>query len=209
MQSPDFYKRYLNAQFGYLTVLERIASVPVGKKGKTTSLFLCKCKCGKSKSVKLTHLKNGHVKSCGCFKRSGSNNPNWQGYQTIPLHKFNSYRNGAILRGLEFSITIELCYELLETQKGLCNLTGLPIDIKTSASLDRIDSKRGYTPDNLQWVHKDVNRLKMDLPEDRMKYLCGKISRFNGIPTEINNKNNLNHYTFRRLWSNAELSLLD
>ena len=39
-------------------------------------------------------------------------------------------------------------------------------DSKT-ASLDRIDSSKGYTEDNIQWVHKDVNQMKMDLPEQR------------------------------------------
>ena len=35
-----------------------------------------------------------------------------------------------------------------------------------TASLDRIDSKKGYTIDNIQWVHKDVNKMKMDLQEE-------------------------------------------
>ena len=35
-----------------------------------------------------------------------------------------------------------------------------------TASLDRIDSNKGYTIDNVQWVHKDINKMKMDLEED-------------------------------------------
>ena len=34
-----------------------------------------------------------------------------------------------------------------------------------TASLDRIDSKKGYIEGNVQWVHKNVNKMKMDLDE--------------------------------------------
>ena len=34
-----------------------------------------------------------------------------------------------------------------------------------TASLDRIDSKLGYILGNIQWVHKQINEMKMDLAE--------------------------------------------
>ena len=36
-----------------------------------------------------------------------------------------------------------------------------------AASLDRIDSKKGYTEDNVQWVHKYVQRMKNAFSEKR------------------------------------------
>ena len=44
-------------------------------------------------------------------------------------------------------------------------------------SLDRIDSKKGYVKGNVQWVHKTVNRLKMDLSEEELMYWCNLIVR--------------------------------
>lgn len=35
-----------------------------------------------------------------------------------------------------------------------------------SASLDRIESNKGYVVDNIQWVHKFVNVMKWNIPED-------------------------------------------
>jgi hypothetical protein len=83
-------------------------------------------------------------------------------------------------RGLAVTLTPDEMASLFEVQEGKCALTGLPIEFggqgeATTASLDRIDSKKGYVPGNVQWVHKDVNELKMDLPETRLIELCTKI----------------------------------
>ena len=36
---------------------------------------------------------------------------------------------------------------------------------KGTASLDRIDSTKGYVRGNIQWVHKDINWFKRDYPK--------------------------------------------
>lgn len=51
---------------------------------------------------------------------------------------------------------------------------------ETTASLDRIDSNRGYTQDNVQWVHKDVNKMKMDLNQQIFVELCRAIAAHSG-----------------------------
>jgi hypothetical protein len=54
----------LGQTFNYLTVMAFD-----GLKGKTKrSYWLCKCTCGNFKSVSGSSLKNGNVKSCGCFR---------------------------------------------------------------------------------------------------------------------------------------------
>lgn len=45
-----------------------------------------------------------------------------------------------------------------------------------SASLDRIDSKKSYTVDNVQWVHKDVNWMKNKFDQDYFIEMCGRIA---------------------------------
>ena len=46
-----------------------------------------------------------------------------------------------------------------------------------TASIDRKNSKLGYTKENIQWVHKDVNYMKMNLSEKYFIKLCKLISR--------------------------------
>ena len=46
---------------------------------------------------------------------------------------------------------------------------------KSTASLDRIDSSKGYTIDNIQWLHKDINKMKWDFSQEKFLELCKKI----------------------------------
>ena len=48
-----------------------------------------------------------------------------------------------------------------------------------TASLDRIDNTKGYTQDNVQWVHKDINRIKSDLSQEYFLTLCKTVVDWN------------------------------
>lgn len=50
--------------FGYLHVIGRDTS----KKGDTAH-WICRCKCGTICSKDGKYLRNGHAKSCGCFRK--------------------------------------------------------------------------------------------------------------------------------------------
>lgn len=57
------YKDITGKKFGRLLVLKK-----VNKTDKQYHLFwLCKCDCGKSKVIRGDSLKNGAIRSCGCF----------------------------------------------------------------------------------------------------------------------------------------------
>lgn len=45
-----------------------------------------------------------------------------------------------------------------------------------TASLDRKDSLKGYTIDNIQWLHKDVNQMKRNYSEEYFINTCLKIA---------------------------------
>jgi hypothetical protein len=47
-----------------------------------------------------------------------------------------------------------------------------------TASLDRIDSTKGYIEGNLQWVHRDINKLKKNLPDDRFVEICRAVASY-------------------------------
>lgn len=83
-------------------------------------------------------------------------------------------------RNLSLEITHEDIYQQYINQNKKCALTGKelllsPDFIKNEASVDRIDSKKGYTKDNIQLVHKKINQIKMDLPEDELFSMCKNI----------------------------------
>jgi hypothetical protein len=61
-------KDLINQQFGYLTVIEKIGYIFVDANNRAAE-WKCLCSCGNVCFVKTNLLCNGHVKSCGCFKK--------------------------------------------------------------------------------------------------------------------------------------------
>jgi len=101
----------------------------------------------------------------------------FRGYGNINLTYWTSVIKGAKNRNLCLEITIINAWDLFISQRGYCALTGLPIYLtynsNQTASLDRIDSSKGYTQDNIQWIHKDINvKLKRNLSESKLREYC-------------------------------------
>jgi len=104
----------------------------------------------------------------------------------IRANYFASIKSAAKKRKLEFKITIDEIWIKFKEQKGLCALSGVKLRFNDvgenkntqTASLDRIDSNIGYTRDNIQWVHKDINKMKMDMDEKEFIYKCGQIYNY-------------------------------
>ena len=65
--------------------------------------------------------------------------------------------------------------KLLQASEYRCTVTGQTMNLKShprkkanpfKASLDRIDSTKGYTEGNVQWVCLAVNQMKSDKTEE-------------------------------------------
>lgn len=107
-------------------------------------------------------------------------------HHTIPGRYFFSLENGANRRNIPFNITLDQLWELFVKQDGKCALSGLNIRFhlpgekctEQTASVDRINSDLGYTIDNIRWVHKTINLMKMDLQNQEFIYLCKKVAEY-------------------------------
>jgi hypothetical protein len=158
----------IGKKFGKWTVLSRTThELP---SGKPVFMATCRCECGTVRDVVVAHLVRGNSRSCGCekshyLKLRGTGNAKFNGYKDISGTIWNHIRKGAAIRKIEFTVSIENAWQLYETQERKCALTRLPIKFdrfcaESTASLDRIDSSKDYTLDNVWWVHKDVNIMK-------------------------------------------------
>ena len=95
----------------------------------------------------------------------------------IRVSWFNKFKIHAELRNINFDVTIEFIAELFKEQDYRCALTGIPLEfpevgLKIDVSIDRIDSKLGYTKDNVQLVHKDINMMKQQYDNDYFIEMC-------------------------------------
>lgn len=118
-----------------------------------------------------------------CKKCSSNNEPSGMD-GSVRVSWFNSVKKRSELRQLEWDLTLDFLNKLYRKQKGLCKLSGLPIGWSETgwditASIDRIDNDRGYTQDNVQLVHKDVNMMRGKLTMERFKELCSLIEEKN------------------------------
>lgn len=142
-------------------------------------MAICQCDCGNKILVRTSSLAKNKTNNCGCAPRG-----KWKGWGEVSQSYFSRVLRGAKLRGLSVTVELRDLWDLYLKQSGKCALSGEPIKLsqapsKTAmtASLDRIDSNKGYELDNIQWVHKDVNLMKSDLDQTRFIELCKKISK--------------------------------
>jgi hypothetical protein len=159
-----------------LTVIEYIQ-----KKSKRL-LIKVQCDCGQTRIIQASLF--GVTKTCGCIRfKQGKNHPSYKGLGYISGTYFSQVKLNATKKNLDFNITLKYLNNLLIKQKHKCILSGLDIIIgstiqETTASLDRIDSNKGYTRGNVQWVHKDINHLKSDFSLADFKKLCRLVSKY-------------------------------
>jgi hypothetical protein len=99
----------------------------------------------------------------------------------VRLSWFHKFRIGAELRGIPFEIAAEDVARWHAEQGGRCVVSGLEIGWQEvgsghTASIDRIDSSLGYTQENCQLVHKDINMMKQSFSQEYFVQLCQAVA---------------------------------
>lgn len=172
-------------QFHNLTVIKR-HGYRVTKNNKHIE-WECKCICGEI-VYRTTHtLKRSQFSQCDkCnYQRELAKS---DGFQEIRRMRWTSIQSHARLRKIEFDITIEYAWELWLKQNRKCALSGITLEFEKTkkdwqkgnytASFDRIDSTKGYVENNVQWVHKKINNMKMNLNETDFVYFCKMVAKY-------------------------------
>lgn len=169
--------------FGKLKVLRmEITSKSNGNEYRA----ICEClNCGKTDfDIRPAALKLSKTGTCGCDKsyfirQTGINSKLWKGFGDMSGRFISNSKRRAKQLNLDFNLSAEYLWDLYEKQDRKCALSGIYIcfgkNRKRSdgtASLDRKNSEKGYTEDNVQWVHKDVNLMKMYLDEKYFINMC-------------------------------------
>ena len=141
--------------------------------------WCCLCSgCGSEQAyTRKDHAKQSSISDWQCkpcvakLKKFNENRPIGDKART-----YNKFKKSAYSRGIHWSLT-EL--EMFENFDGYCSMTGWPISLsynEQTASLDRIDSKSGYTAENIQWVHTMVNMAKNKYDAGQFVAMCRAVA---------------------------------
>jgi len=167
-------------KFNQLTVLEEV-------KHNNRLMWKVQCDCGKVEIKRKDWVKTGRTTSCkSCAsKRTAAKYPpptNFKGIGGLSMTHFSAIKHGAQRRGIDFQLSIEFLWDLYNKQNARCALTNVELTLEPSiknsnvnwdlitASVDRIDNTKGYTEDNVWWVHKEINRLKNNYSLEELLY---------------------------------------
>jgi len=146
-------------KFGRLTAIKRDTK----KKG---TYWICKCGCGKEKSINASSLVEGNTKSCGCLaKEICRTTKNGRPTELNGIHR--QYKMDAKKRGYVFDLTLDDVEQLI---KNNCFYCGIPPyrtykSHRTSEDylyngIDRINNDVGYVKNNCVTSCKPCNRAK-------------------------------------------------
>lgn len=153
---------------------------------KNKSHWLCKCDCGKFKVIIGSSLISGNTKSCGSCGKLAYNR---RGFAELSGGYWSHVKHNCKLRKKrQFNITEEEAWAQFLAQNRKCAISGVELCFarnyiknpkSQTASLDRIDSTKDYVIDNIQWVHKIVNKMKNNLSDCDLIAWCKTITENN------------------------------
>lgn len=143
------FKNLTNQTFGYLTCI----SIDTTKTTSKHTYWLCKCICGKKRSLQTYQLTSGKVTSCGCKNTRRLKVPQSQKrlYGIYNSMLSRCYKQNNISYKYYGLKGITVCDEWKNSFSSFSDWA-LNNGYTDTLSIDRIDNSLGYCPTNCRWI---------------------------------------------------------
>ena len=141
--------------------------------------WLVQCDCGSTRWIQGNELMDSNrcfqCQKCAQKERGEKDKVNNGKVGDLDANKFGKIRKRAESSNIPFSLTIEYLWNLFQEQNQVCAITGEYIPSIKEASLDKIDSSKGYIEGNVQWVTQQANLSKHIMTMEQLYEFCRKV----------------------------------
>jgi len=173
-------------KFGRLTILQDSERSKSGH-----IIWVCKCDCGNITEVRITELRSGGTRSCGCFQREAARTA-----MVIFNYKHGEWHSRlnriwmSMKQRCSNPLTINYKYYGAkgisvcdEWEKSFVNFRNwaLANGYQDGLTIDRIDNDGDYSPQNCQWLSRSENAKK----QWRERSLESGVNLVGKVPDEI------------------------
>lgn len=146
-----------------------------GKDKRKRKVCVCKCECGGEIRREASDIFHNKVKSCGCIRKKANGLSH-----TIEYRLWKSSKKRAEEKGWHFNI------ELSDIKiPKICPLLEIPLCEHSTRdrhydapSLDRINSSKGYTKDNIWVISHRANQIKNDATIEELEKITNNFKQF-------------------------------
>lgn len=142
-------------------------------------IWKCQCDCGNVRWIQGNELTNPNkcfkCQQCAAIKRGYKQTKENGRIGDLTLTRYTKLKKSAERRGISFEVSIKFLWNLFISQRQICAITGDYMQSINEASLDRIDSTKNYTEDNVQWVTYQANVSKHTMSMEALYEFCKKV----------------------------------